>query len=234
MCFLCNSRNDIEYKIIRSRRKTVEIRITSKGETEVRVPFHFSKDRVKEIVKEKESWILSRMKPAKERYSERLNFSLNYGSIIILLGKEYTILEGVSRSWKFDGENILLPPKLTSEEIKREVIKIYKCTAKNVIGEKVKEYSEKIGVFPTSVKITSSKTTWGSCSAKNGICFSWRLIMASMDIVSYVVVHELSHIIHHNHSAAFWQAVSSVLPDYKRRQAGLRKLQEKLSYEDWD
>ena len=83
-------------------------------------------------------------------------------------------------------------------------------------------YSAVMGVKPTSVKITSAKKRFGSCSVKNGICFSWRLMAYPEPAIEYVVVHELAHIKHHNHSAAFYKLIEKYMPDYRSRRALLR------------
>ena len=75
-----------------------------------------------------------------------------------------------------------------------------------------------MGVKPTSVKITSAEKRFGSCSGKNGLCFSWRLMAYPTKAIEYVVVHEFCHFAHPDHSPAFWAAVAQVLPDYKQRQ----------------
>ena len=80
-----------------------------------------------------------------------------------------------------------------------------------------------MGLKPTSVKITSAKGRFGSCSAKNGLCFSWRLMAYPERAVRYVVVHELAHIAHHNHSPAFYALVEKYMPDYKERQKLLKE-----------
>lgn len=82
---------------------------------------------------------------------------------------------------------------------------------------RVAHYAARMGVTPAGVKITSARTRFGSCSGKNSLCFSWRVMLYPPEAVDYVVVHELAHIRHHNHSAAFWNFVASVLPDYRRR-----------------
>lgn len=86
----------------------------------------------------------------------------------------------------------------------------------------VEKYSAVMGLTPSSVKITSAKTRFGSCSGKNAICFSWRLMAYPQAAVEYVVVHELAHIAHHNHSKAFYNTVKKYMPDYKERQKLLK------------
>lgn len=95
--------------------------------------------------------------------------------------------------------------------------------ARRLLPERTAYYARRMGLSPTGVRITSAKTRFGSCSAKNSLCFSWRLMAYPMEAVDYVVVHELCHIVHKNHSAAFYALVASVLPDYRARQALLRQ-----------
>ena len=94
--------------------------------------------------------------------------------------------------------------------------------AKEYIPRRVAELAPLVGVTPTGVKITSARKRFGSCSGKNSLCFSWRLMQYPSEAIDYVIIHELIHILHHDHSAAFWAAVAQVMPDYKQRQALLR------------
>ena len=89
--------------------------------------------------------------------------------------------------------------------------------AKELLPGRVAHYAAIMGVTPTSVKITSARTRFGSCSGKNGICFSLYLMQYPEEAIDYVVVHELAHIRHHDHSPAFYAEVAKVLPDYKER-----------------
>ena len=94
--------------------------------------------------------------------------------------------------------------------------------AKEYIPRRVAQLAPLVGVTPTGVKITSARKRFGSCSGKNSLCFSWRLMQYPSAAIDYVIIHELIHILHHDHSAAFWAAVAQVMPDYKQRQALLR------------
>ena len=95
--------------------------------------------------------------------------------------------------------------------------------AKEVLPGKVAWYAARMGVTPTGIRITSARTRFGSCSAKNSLSFSWRLMDYPEDAIDYVVVHELAHIRHHNHSKAFYAFVERFLPDYRQRAALLRQ-----------
>ena len=88
---------------------------------------------------------------------------------------------------------------------------------------KVAHYAQMMGVQPTGMTITSARTRFGSCSGKNRICFSWRLMDYPEAAVDYVVVHELAHIVHKNHGPQFWALVGQYMPDYRARRALLRE-----------
>lgn len=95
--------------------------------------------------------------------------------------------------------------------------------AKTILPPKIAHYAALMGVQPTRITITGARTRFGSCSAKNAVSFSWRLMQYPEEAIDYVVVHELAHIRHHNHSAAFYDFIASVMPDHKQRRALLRQ-----------
>lgn len=94
--------------------------------------------------------------------------------------------------------------------------------AKAYLPQRVEYYAALMGVTPTAVHITSARTRFGSCSGKNSISFSLYLMQYPTEAIDYVVVHELAHIRHHDHSPAFYAEVAKIMPDYRRRQALLR------------
>lgn len=95
-------------------------------------------------------------------------------------------------------------------------------SAKKVIPERVDYYSDILGLKPTAVKITKAKKRFGSCSSKNSLCFSCYLMLYPPEAVDYVVVHELAHIKHHNHSKSFYNLIEKYMPDYKQREKLLK------------
>ena len=101
-------------------------------------------------------------------------------------------------------------------------IKILRERAYNELPPKVEFYSRIMGVHPTGFHITSAKTRYGSCSGKNSINFSLYLMAKDERAIDYVVVHELAHIVEHNHSKAFYKIIEKVLPDYKEREKLLK------------
>ena len=109
------------------------------------------------------------------------------------------------------------PPEPTAEE--REAL-IQK--AKELLPERVANYSRIMGLTPTGITITGAQKRFGSCSGKNRLCFSWRLMAYPDEAIDYVVVHELAHIRHRNHGKEFYALIASILPDYRRREAILQ------------
>ncbi len=120
--------------------------------------------------------------------------------------------------------------KATSQKMKQlektafseDEIRGFVSRAKEIIPQKVEYYSKLMGLEPTGVKITRAKKRFGSCNAKNSLCFSCFLINYPDEAIDYVVVHELAHIRHHNHSRDFYKLVEKYLPDYKKREKMLK------------
>ena len=97
------------------------------------------------------------------------------------------------------------------------------CRAKEEFPRRVAHYAAIMGLSPAAVTVTGAAKRFGSCSAKNRLCFSWRLMRYPDEAIDYVVVHELAHILHKNHDPDFYAAVAAVLPDYKNRQKLLKE-----------
>ncbi|MFR8011727.1 MAG: M48 family metallopeptidase [Clostridia bacterium] len=92
-----------------------------------------------------------------------------------------------------------------------------KSRASEQIPPRVAYYAQRMGLHPTGVKITAARKRFGSCSGKNSLCFSYWLMLYPPEAVDYVVVHELAHIVHKNHSPAFYRLIEQYLPDYRER-----------------
>ena len=103
-----------------------------------------------------------------------------------------------------------------------EEIAALKMRAKEILPKKVDYFDEIMGLKPSGVKITSAKKRFGSCSGKNSLCFSYELMLYPDEAIDYVVVHELAHIKHRNHSSRFYNLIEKYLPDYKTREKILK------------
>lgn len=225
---------ETNYTLIRSNRKTMAIHITREALVEVRAPLKTVKSDIDRFVQSKRDWIDKHLALMENRCKEKSTFTLGYGDTVALQGCSFPIISKPGDRAGFDGKCFYLPPGLSSEEIKQAVIQIYRLTAKRLLTNKTVELAKQMNVTPSAVKINGAKTRWGSCSGKNSINYSWRLMMAEDEAIDYVVVHELAHLKELNHSSRFWAIVAGVLPDYKAREDKLKKLQKRLVCEDWD
>jgi predicted metal-dependent hydrolase len=225
---------NIKYKIIRSKRKSIAVYITKDAAVEIRAPFGVPAAYIDSVVLSKKTWIEEQLEVHEHINEQKQNFKLDYGDMVLYRGKEYPIKVKAGNLVGFDDNSFYMPSGLNYIQIRDAMIQIYKLLAKNVLMNKVGKFSENMALIPIAVKINFAKTRWGSCSGKNSINFSWRLILATDDVIDYVVVHELSHIKEHNHSDRFWTVVAEMLPDYLQREEKLKKLQMRLSEEDWD
>ncbi|MDY3199644.1 MAG: SprT family zinc-dependent metalloprotease [Arcobacter sp.] len=91
----------------------------------------------------------------------------------------------------------------------------YKKEIQKILPTKLEEYSRKMSLFPTSISYRKNKRTWGSCNYKNGLNFNILLMKFPIEVMEYVIVHELAHIKHKNHSKDFWNLVAVYCPNYK-------------------
>lgn len=118
-------------------------------------------------------------------------------------------------------------------ELNDETIAELKALAKKILTEKTAYFAKIMGVEYGSVKITSAQKRFGSCNGKNNICFSYILMLYPERAIDYVVVHELAHTVHHDHSRLFYKCIEAVMPDYQEREKllkGAQKIPDCLSY----
>lgn len=208
-------------KIIRSKRRTIALVLTHDATLIIRAPLKTPVEYLRNLVNKKSDWIRAKLREIQSNPKPKAKEFVN-GETFFYLGKSYGLeivdSAGVDIELK---DNLLL--SLEKEPNAREVlIKWYKSEAEKKIKERCKWYSELTGYKPISVKISDAQKRWGSCGAKGTLNFSWRLIMSPMEIIDYVIVHELVHLEQRDHSRFFWNKVKCILPDFKRRQKWLR------------
>lgn len=229
-----------EYTISRSKRRTISLRIKEDASLEVRAPLKLSEKEIASFVESRGDWINKHIGKVAKNYKLKNDFIINFNDTISIISKKIQILPtpGKIAKYQFDEANdknyFLVPKTANSEEIRQIIIKLSKKIANSYITERVLFFKEIMIIEPNSIRITSAKTRWGSCSRKNNLNFTWKLIMADKDVIDYVVIHELAHIKQKNHSKEFWKIVENMIPDYKERQKNLKKLGEKLIKENWD
>jgi predicted metal-dependent hydrolase len=163
----------------------------------------------------------------KKRYEDGEEF-LYLGKILRL-----HIEPGVSKRPKVyvRGENLVIESAYSKPlERERAVAKFYEREGRRIIEEKVVEFAERMGLRYTKLSFRSQKTRWGSCSSKGALSFNWRLAIAPIDVIEYVVVHELAHLKHYDHSSRFWSLVETQIPEYRKTRAWLSKNQYEADF----
>jgi predicted metal-dependent hydrolase len=209
-------------QIIRSKGKTLTIIVKNDGFVIVRAPMRTPGIAIRMFVEQHSAWVEKKQAQIRSAMVTRPK-QYAAGEIFLFLGKSYP-LEIV----KCQKKDLVLVEgfKLAESAVDRAAIVFeswYRDQAKEILQERVDFYANRYGFEYQGIKITSARTRWGSCSFRGSLNFSWRLILAPMEQVDYVVVHELVHIVHHNHSKRFWKKVERIMPDFKQRKTWLRE-----------
>jgi len=209
-------------RIIRARRKTVGLIVESDGTLTIRAPRWADDDIIARVIAEKRAWIEKKQHEARTR--RRLNPPRTYetGELFPYLGEQYElqIVPGMKRL-KLEG-GVFHLGQGQQDRAKDAFAAWYRRQAKSYIPPRVYHFAEALGLSYRSVKINGAKKRWGSCSSAGNLNFTWRLMMAPVEMIDYVIVHELCHLTQPNHSRAFWECVESAVPDYKVKRRWLR------------
>jgi predicted metal-dependent hydrolase len=210
-------------QIIRTKRKTIALIIQPDGSLVVRAPFKAKTDQIQSWVTQKADWILKKQAEIKAKKPPPSPHRYFGGEIFYFLGKAYPLklsLE-VGKGLAFDGVFTL---SAQAVPIAGKLFKAwYRQQAGPIMEERTRTLAQRFGFQYQQVKITSAMTRWGSCSARGVINFSWRLVMAPVEVIDNVVIHELVHTQVRNHSQEFWARVQALVPDYKTRAGWLKR-----------
>lgn len=217
----------LDFQLIRSkrRRKTISLHIKEDGRVVIYVPYHTPKGEIEGFIKEKESWVIKKISE-KGRSIKETEKAFITGEKFLYLGESYpleigdTHYRGLPLRLSF-GKFILDKDRL--EEARDLFIHWYKREAKEKIEGRLHYFSNRLQLFPKGLKITSAKYRWGSCSRDSRLSFSWKIIMAPLNVIDYVLIHELVHIKEKNHSKRFWTYLETILPDYRKHRFWLKE-----------
>lgn len=227
----CSYKDLFDYKIIYSRKRRRSMCLSlGDGEVVVRVPVLASSRKILDFISSKERWILERLK----KIPKVLKTGFIEGSEVYYLGDKYFIKiieSGLLKSGGFCelvGENFLVHVPLgvgkESGEISDIVESWFENQAERIFTEKVKYLAEKHDFQYNKIRTKKQKTLLGSCSVQNNLNFNWKVIQCSPKVIEYLVVHELVHTVHRDHSKRFWNMVGQILPDYKSLKRELSEL----------
>ncbi len=227
----------LPYHLKRARRRSIGFVIGPEGLT-VSAPRWVGSGEIDAALREKADWILRKLHEQRERakrleasriewrdggslpfLGETVTFVLDPRVAAVVLNAAAEALPGVPRLMLHIG----LPYSATPEQVRDAVQSWLQRQARRVFEERCASYAARLNVRMRRLTLSSAATRWGSASADGSIRLNWRLIHFGLPVIDYVVTHELAHLREMNHSAAFWEVVRSVIPDYERPRGALRE-----------
>jgi predicted metal-dependent hydrolase len=184
------------------------------------LPLDFSQEEIDNLIERKERWIQKQLAFFRERRDARIQLSHNE---ILYLGEIYTFqrLPGLRSRVAIKGEEKII---YSGRNLLADgaLDRWYRIEAKRVIMERLEHFADTYNFTYNRVFIRNQKTLWGSCSSKRNLSFNWRLIQTPLDIIDYIVVHELVHTKILQHTKAFWERVASLCPQYQQARVWLK------------
>ncbi len=202
------------FKIVRKNRKSIAIVILPTGQVEVRAPKFIPEFAIKAFIKSKSEWIKERQEYVLKSKTEPKKFA--NGEKFLFLGKEYSLLLGPSPHIEIIDSTLHFPLALAKNGHSM-LEKWYIKQAKQVIKNLVEECSREMELPYNGISFSDTRSKWGSCTPDNRLQFNWRLIMAPLLVIRYVVIHELVHTVEKNHKTLFWNRVRAKNPSYKNQ-----------------
>jgi predicted metal-dependent hydrolase len=217
------SYKDIDYELKKSSRKTTSIYIERDSTIKVLAPEPYDIAKIEEILETRRSWIYRNLAEREDLNRTRVQREFVNGEGFPYLGSTYRlqIVDDASQELSLKNGTFLLKRSELSSARDR-FIDFYKFKARSRLPRHVEQYAKQMGLEPTGVRVQELKNRWASCSTDGMLNFHWRCMMAPLSALNYIVVHELVHLKHPNHTPEFWYEVEKVLPDYPKAKGWLR------------
>lgn len=224
----------IEYRIIRSRKrkKTLSLKITETGSIVIQAPCRTPEREIAVFIEKKRAWLQEKLRLFGESPARHSPQDLKTGRHMLFLGVSYPLevedLGSQTDLFSLQGQHFVLNSRVLMHG--RALIRSwYETQARAYLPGRVEYFRASWGMEPRGIRITNATSRWGSCSPRNVLSFTWRLMMAPPPVIDYVIVHELAHIHEKNHAPPFWAIVSRMMPHYKTHRVWLRENGHRLS-----
>lgn len=224
----------IDYRLVYKKRKTLGIYIDVYGNIELRVPPTTKEGAVHRLLEEKWAWILRHQQEQREKTKGFKEKIYRDGEEMLYLGQHYplkVIVDATRKNFSvalIDEALVIQGPGADEDQMKQVMTSFYKKQCKQIIDQRIRYWQSNFKVKPRKISIRSNKKHWGTCNSNRELTFNWRLAMAPLSVVDYVVVHELCHMVHMNHDRSFWRLVGKLMPDYKEKMAWLEQSHWKM------
>ena len=203
--------NNVSITIERSNRRTVALHIQPDATVLVKAPNRMPQRQIDSFIEEHKEWIAKRLAVVEERLKHRRNEDEYF-----FLGKTLKLTPGNYKEIAVKEDKLLFPVALMFRK-EKELTAWYRKQAKNIISEQVKSYALQMKAEYKEITFSDTKSQWGRCTHDNRLQFSWRLVMAPMLVINYVIIHELSHTFEKNHTQMFWMKVRNFNPSYRQQ-----------------
>jgi len=208
-------------ELIGTRRKTLGLTVMPDARLIVRAPKRLPMAYIESFIRQKTQWILC--KQAQMRNMPQAVHTYRDGDLFPILGRQMELRYDPSvRRITLSGDLLLVPAREQSRA-KEQLEAWYRAYARNIFAQRIAYYAPLMHVQPGALRISGAKGRWGSCGAGGSINLVWRLCLAPIEVVDYVVVHELAHLKRRDHSALFWQEVARILPAYETQKRWLKQ-----------
>ncbi|PAE11299.1 zinc protease [Niallia circulans] len=217
----------IRYEIKYKNRTSIGITLDGYGNIEILAPKKTSDDYVHQVLEQNWNQIQTRIKEMQTRMASPQEKVYENKERFLYLGNSYPIdiiqdITVVQEQVKFEVDKLCIYIKeYDKKQIKKLLKRYYYQRSKSLVEERVSFYQSNFKTKPRSIRITDSKTNWGTCDSNFQLTFNWRLAMAPLEVIDYVVIHEMCHMVHLNHDRSFWRLVGKLMPDYKEKEKWL-------------
>ncbi len=227
---LLTSAGKIPYSLRRSsRRRTMQISITSLAATHVVAPRLVPLEIIERFIHSRADWILQKTTEKRREIEKFGQRKYETGHTFLFMGQAYSLVvdrtANCSTKVTFceDHWSVRANAATSQAMIKKKLILWYRKQAGEIFGSRVFHYSRLMSLTPQKITVKTQKRLWGSCNHQGkSINLNWVLVMAPLSVIDYVIVHELCHLEVPNHSARFWKKVAKFMPDYKEQEKWLK------------
>lgn len=211
------------------KRKTLQITIKPSGRIEVAAPEGTPVSVIQQRVQKQGAWILKKLSVVNDRVKQRVYHKYVDGEMYLYLGKSYRLQIHLLPEYQKpivalnETDLVVYTNSSQSEIIRKALEEWYRDQTLQFVTKRVQTFSRFFPVMPRYIKVKEQKKRWASCTSRGDLLFNWRCGMAPPEVLDYIVVHEMCHLVHFNHSKDFWNLVESILPDYKKQKEWLKE-----------
>lgn len=229
---------DVAYEFKRGKRRTIGLKVTGEG-LSVSAPRWTPVNEVEALLLEKSRWVLEKLQHARQREGELAQAKPVWadGAALDFMGQRVSLVLDPTQALTQGGSawhqadavrssgvlRLGLAHKASEAQIRDAAQAWLMRQAEQLFAARLDHFAPQLGVRYQRLRLSSAGTRWGSASVDGSIRLNWRLIHLPLDLIDYVVVHELSHLRHMNHSPQFWDVVASVMPDHAERRLALKR-----------